>query len=226
MNVVIVSTCNLNQWAMDFSGNRARILLSCNEAKAQNSSYRLGPELEVCGYGCEDHFLEQDTFTHCWESLASIVNSGATDALLCDFGMPVLHRSARYNCRVLIFDRQILMIRPKCAMADNGNYRESRYFTAFRPPTPNKMDSFQLPKEYTSAVQNSSENYSNSIKLKTTVPFGVGAIESPDGVRIGSETCEELWAPISPHVNMSLSGVDIIGNGSGSHHELRKLNTR
>jgi len=88
------------------------------------------------------------------------------------------------------------------------------------------MDSFQLPKEYTSAVQNSSENYSNSIKLKTTVPFGVGAIESPDGVRIGSETCEELWAPISPHVNMSLSGVDIIGNGSGSHHELRKLNPR
>ena len=30
----------------------------------------------------------------------------------------------------------------------------------------------------------------------------------------------------SPHVNMSLDGVEILVNGSGSHHELRKLHTR
>lgn len=32
-------------------------------------SLQVGPELEVCGYGCEDHFLELDTVEHCWEAL-------------------------------------------------------------------------------------------------------------------------------------------------------------
>ena len=30
----------------------------------------------------------------------------------------------------------------------------------------------------------------------------------------------------NPHVDYGLDGVEIIGNSSGSHHELRKLNTR
>jgi hypothetical protein len=31
---------------------------------------QVGPELEVCGYGCEDHFNELDTVEHSWEALA------------------------------------------------------------------------------------------------------------------------------------------------------------
>lgn len=31
---------------------------------------QVGPELEVCGYGCEDHFNELDTVEHSWEVLA------------------------------------------------------------------------------------------------------------------------------------------------------------
>jgi hypothetical protein len=31
---------------------------------------QVGPELEVPGYGCEDHFLELDTVTHSWEAIA------------------------------------------------------------------------------------------------------------------------------------------------------------
>ena len=30
----------------------------------------MGPELEVPGYGCEDHFNELDTVEHSWEVLA------------------------------------------------------------------------------------------------------------------------------------------------------------
>lgn len=30
----------------------------------------------------------------------------------------------------------------------------------------------------------------------------------------------------SPHIALALAGVEIISNGSGSHHQLRKLNTR
>ena len=99
-NIITVATCNLNQWALDFDGNLERIVQSCEEAKSLGASFRLGPELEICGYGCEDHFLEIDTFRHCWESLAQLFERGATDnGLLCDFGMPILHGGARYNCR-------------------------------------------------------------------------------------------------------------------------------
>ncbi len=31
---------------------------------------QLGPELELPGYGCEDHFQELDTVEHCWECIS------------------------------------------------------------------------------------------------------------------------------------------------------------
>ena len=53
-----LSTCNLNQWALDFDGNQERVQRSIAEAKRQGATYRVGPELELTGYSCEDHFLE------------------------------------------------------------------------------------------------------------------------------------------------------------------------
>jgi NAD+ synthase (glutamine-hydrolysing) len=58
-----------------------------------------------------------------------------------------------------------------------------------------------------------------------TVPFGDGVLEFADTV-LGCEVCEELFTPNSPHIGMSLDGVEIITNGSASHHELRKLQKR
>lgn len=42
--------------------------------------------------------------------------------------------------------------------------------------------------------------------------------------------CSKVWryadGNTSPHIGMSLDGIEIMTNSSGSHHELRKLNTR
>jgi len=212
-SVVTLATCNLNQWALDFDGNARRILESCQEAKELGASYRLGPELEICGYGCEDHFLEGDTFDHCWESLVRLLDEGATDDLLCDFGMPVLHGGVRYNCRVLCRNRKVLMIRPKMALADNGNYREGRYFTAYAAP-PLSPETHLLPPIFRTRFG------------QRDAPFGLCHLHCADGTTIGCESCEELWTPLAAHIDLALRGVEIIGNGSGSHHELRKLATR
>jgi NAD+ synthase (glutamine-hydrolysing) len=59
-----------------------------------------------------------------------------------------------------------------------------------------------------------------------SAPFGLGHVQTNDGVKLGCESCEELWTPQATHIALALSGVELIGNGSGSHHELRKLNTR
>lgn len=61
MRPACLATCNLNQWSMDFEGNLRRIRESIEKAKALGATYRVGPELEVTGYGCEDHFFEMDT---------------------------------------------------------------------------------------------------------------------------------------------------------------------
>lgn len=64
MRLLKVATCNLNQWAMDFDCNMKNIKDSISRAKEAGAVIRLGPELEITGYGCEDHFLELDTINH------------------------------------------------------------------------------------------------------------------------------------------------------------------
>lgn len=44
---VTVTGCTLNQWALDFEGNRNRILQSITRAKQLGARYRTGPELEI-----------------------------------------------------------------------------------------------------------------------------------------------------------------------------------
>jgi NAD+ synthase (glutamine-hydrolysing) len=114
------------------------------QAKAKGAKYRVGPELEVCGYGCEDHFLEQDTVQHCWECLALLLEGPLTEGIVCDVGMPVLHCGVRYNCRVFLLNHRILLIRPKKNLANDGNYRETRYFTAWKH---DGLEDHQVPQQ-------------------------------------------------------------------------------
>ena len=69
MKLITVATCSLNQWALDLSGNKQRIIESILAAKRANAVLRVGPELEITGYGCLDHFLEQDLYEQSWEVL-------------------------------------------------------------------------------------------------------------------------------------------------------------
>ncbi|OWF50194.1 Glutamine-dependent NAD(+) synthetase [Mizuhopecten yessoensis] len=145
------------------------------------------------GYGCGDHFLESDTFLHSWQVLANLLSSPETQDILCDVGI------------------KILLIRPKIALCNDGNYRETRWFTGW---SKRKMtEDYFLPR----MIQD--------ITGQKTVPIGDAVISTLDTC-IGSEICEELWTSHSQHIDMSLDGVEIITNSSGSHHELRKAYVR
>jgi len=223
-----VATCTLNQWALDFNGNLERIHASCKEAKAAGATYRLGPELEICGYGCEDHFLEIDTIDHSWQSLVALLTqTESTVGMICDFGMPILgNDGCRYNCRVVCHNRTIVWIRPKTFMADDGNYRESRYFTAYDYGEGSESSAtrmYALPYWVRDQLRAGGiPDHPSSVPLG-----GAGShLRTDDGVTIGCESCEELWVPNPSHVGLALKGVEIVGNGSGSHHELRKLDKR
>lgn len=49
--VACLATCNLNQWAMDFEGNAARIKTSILQAKRAGASYRVGGGLDAADRG-------------------------------------------------------------------------------------------------------------------------------------------------------------------------------
>ncbi|CAG8728220.1 15610_t:CDS:2, partial [Racocetra fulgida] len=96
-------------------------------------------------------------------------------------------------------------------LANDGNYREMRYFTAWSPAR--YVEDYYLPR----IIKN--------ITGQTVVPIGDAVISTIDTC-IGVELCEELFTPNSPHISMGLDGVEIFTNSSGSHHELRKLHRR
>jgi len=210
-SVCTLATCNLNQWALDFEGNLARVRKSIRIAKEKGATYRLGPELELCGYSCEDHFLEPDTYLHSWQALGELLKDDITDDIICDIGMPIMHKNVRYNCRIWLLNRKILMIRPKINLCNDGNYREMRYFMGWAEPR--RVETYQLPA------------FIMDISGQKTVPIGDLCVQAKDAC-LGVESCEELFTANSPHIGLSLDGVEVFGNGSGSLHTLRKLHRR
>ncbi|GFG25884.1 glutamine-dependent NAD(+) synthetase [Aspergillus udagawae] len=210
-HLVTLATCSLNQWALDFEGNAERIIESIRQAKAAGATLRVGPELEITGYGVLDGFLEGDTFLHSWEMLARIIDHPDCQDIVVDVGMPVRHRNVRYNCRVIFYNKKIILIRPKMWLANDGNYRELRHFAPWQRPR--EIEDYYL------------EQIVGKITGQYKVPFGDAVVSTRDTC-LGLETCEELFTPNGPHIPYGLAGVEIISNSSGSHHELKKLDTR
>ena len=61
-----------------------------------------------------------------------------------DVGMPVMHKGVVYNTRVVFLEGKIILIRPKLTNCDDGNYRETRWFTAWTKRK--QIEDFFLPR--------------------------------------------------------------------------------
>lgn len=124
------------------------------------------------GYSCEDHFHESDTFLHSWEVLLELLTAPLCKDILVDVGMPVMHKNVAYNCRVIFYNRKILLIRPKLMMCDEDNYRESRWFTGWRKLR--ETEEHHLPRMI------------STVTGQTVAPFGDAVIATRD-------TCVGEW---------------------------------
>lgn len=94
--------------------------------------------------------------------------------------MPVQHFNVSYNCRVVFYNKKIVLIRPKTQMCDDGNYRETRWFSAWTKLR--KTEEYYLPRIISAHTG------------QHTVPFGDAVISTKETC-IGFEICEELWNP-------------------------------
>ena len=207
-NTVRLATGNFNQNAMDFDKNLKNLIRGILAAKVAGATIFNGPELALPGYSCEDHFLEWDTFDHSLESLAEILP--LTNDILCTIGCPIIYNNTRYNCVVVCVNSRIVLIRPKMIMADDGNYRERRFFSSWKS---RDIVNFELP----AALR--------KITGDRYAPFGFAMLRLND-TKIGIELCEELWAPENLSTSQFLAGAEIMLNPSASHAELGKLESR
>ena len=203
---VKVSVCTLNQWAMDFTGNQGRIMKVVKKAKEEGGKIIVLPELCTSGYSCQDHFYENDTYVLSMDIVKDICKSDLTNDILLVIGTPVIHRGVRYNTMTFISNGKIILIRPKINLADDGNYREARWFNSWRREY--KLEEFEL-----------------NFPVQKKCPIGVAIVEC-NGCKIAAEVCEELWIPQSMNIPLYLNDTDIILNSSGSHFESKKIMKR
>ncbi len=124
--------------------------------------------------------------------------------------MPVRFASCLYNCRVVFYNKRIIYIRPKLSLANDGLFREMRYFTPWHPY---KNDKIGLREDI------------RNLTGELTAPFGDVILDTHD-VIIGNEMCEELFTPNCPSIHLGLNGCEVICNSSASHWQLRKLDRR
>lgn len=121
-----------------------------------------------------------DTHLHAWQVLVKILECEDAEDMIVDVGMPVVHKNVIYNCRVVCFNKKILLIRPKMWMANDGNYRELRWFTPWQ--------------KYKQAEEHYLPKMVADVTGQHTCPIGHAVVATQD-TSIGVELCEELFTP-------------------------------
>lgn len=134
-----------------------------------------------------DHFLENEVYDNSWDSLYSILTDLTLHGIVIDVGLPLLHRNCRYNARAIILNGKILCLRPKLYLANDGNFREMRFFTPWNRPR--HVEQYSLPPHI------------QEHQGRRHVPIGDVVLSTIDTC-LAAETCEELFTPNSPHINM------------------------
>ena len=166
------------------------------------------PELSVTGYSCQDLFRERLLLDKAEEGMLRLIDFTRKLDVIAVVGMPIEVGSLLLNCAVVIQQGSILAVVPKTYLPNYGEFYEKRWFASARDLNPTTIYLAGSPVEI-----------SNEPVI----------IRTSDGVGLGIEICEDVWAPIPPSNNLTMAGADIIFNLSasdeliGKHQYLRSL---
>ncbi len=200
MKLIKVAASVLNQKPMDWDNNKKNIINAIKEAKKNEATIILLPEMSVTGYGCEDAFLSTGLHEMALDMLQDILPY--TKGVIVSVGLPVMYQNAVFSCACLMVDGKINGFVAKQNLAGDGIHYEPRWFKPW-------------PAGVVSKVNINGENYPIG-----DIVFNIG------GVKIGFEICEDAWVANRPGSVQALEGVDIILNPSASHFAFEKLKTR
>jgi NAD+ synthase (glutamine-hydrolysing) len=173
-------------------------------ADEQNTAVVCFPELSLTAYSCGDLFYQRRLHEAVAEGLERLVKVSMSCKSAAIVGLPVWHDNRLYNCAALLQEGRILGVVPKSFVPEHKEYYEKRWFC-------------------------SGANIGNeSVRLLgEDVPFGTDLLfESPEGVRLGIEICEDLWSVVPPSSWQALAGATLLFNLSASDEIVGKSDYR
>lgn len=184
---------------------RENITTIGNFVELINSDVVVTPELSLTGYTMQDLFnsssiRRQLTPERLLKEL-SYIQSKLRQNQIIIVGAPIEVSNVLYNCAIVLDCNKVLGIVPKCYLPNYNEFYEARWFKS----------ALEVPNKPTTI---STEEYE--------IPFGEKLIFKSKDVSFGVEICEDLWAPIPPSCDMSLSGAEVIFNLSASNETIGK----
>ena len=186
------------------SYNKEEIKAVIDEAVEKGVKILVLPELSVTGYTCADLFFSSALQAEAEKALAQITKHTEGKGICVIIGAAIAYRSSLYNCAVIIADGKIIGAVPKQHIANYNEFYEKRWFASgkdMKTPQPIKICGFDT-------------------KIGSQI-FDLG-----DGVILGTEICEDLWAVNPPSNELACNGANIIVNLSASDEYVSKAQYR
>ena len=171
------------------------------QAEGRGVEIMVMPELCLTGYSCQDLFKQQALIDRAEQGVMLLLDFTRKLDIVTVVGLPVVINSLLYNCAVVIQSGSLLGIIPKTYLPNYGEFYEKRWFASAQDLNPADIYFAGSPIHVTPEPQ---------------------LFVTADGVKFGTEICEDVWAPIPPSNNLALAGADIILNLSASNELIGK----
>ena len=185
----------------DCSYNAEQSLLLIRQAAGQGVKLLVLPELGLTGYSCGDLFYQDTLLRSAEEALSTVLAATRNLEVVTAVGLPLRVNNKLYNCAAIIQKGAVLGVVPKTHLPNYGEFYEKRQFAA------------------------APEENGTALLLGKFVPFGnklVFRCETMPDLALGFEVCEDMWAPVSPSVDLAAAGATVIGNLSASNDIIGK----
>ena len=181
--------------------NAKEICKGIAEACTKGAKIIVFPELCLTGYTCGDLFLQERLLEQAKEALRSVAESTEGSDALVFVGLPLEKDGKLYNVAAVIQNGELLAFVPKKFIPSYAEFYETRHFAAGNE-TP---EAYYFDKE--------------EVLFGTNILFEVDAV---NGLTVGCEICEDIWAPLSPSTLHALAGATVIVNLSASNETIGK----
>ena len=185
----------------DAAYNAERICEKIGEAFKRKAKLIVFPELCITGYTCQDLFLQETLLEGARQALVRIAEyTQGSDALIF-VGLPLEKDGKLYNVAAALQNGRILAFIPKTTLPNYAEFYEARHFT----PGENAVEEIWFE--------------GKQIPFGTRILFACDAVE---GLKVGCEICEDVWAPNPPSTGHALAGATVIVNLSASNETVGK----
>lgn len=179
----------------DCNANVSQIISSIRQAENQGCDIIVFPELSVTGYTCQDLFRQTLLLNAAETAVADLLAITVGMKILAVVGVPVSVDDKLLNCAAVLQDGKLLALVVKTYLPNYAEFYEQRWFSS-------AADLSDVEIIYAG----------NKVLITNKPQVFVGS----NGVKVGIELCEDVWAPVPPSDYLALLGTEVVLNLSAS----------